>query len=179
MSEVRKVILKYVFADLRPRMCMFRSVQEISEFMSERAIITPLNEDAESLNDEILRSIPFQLLRSVSIDAVSEDTPDSVPAEILHGINPPGFPPHILGIKKPSCVTLLRNLNLAEGLSNGTRLLVMEARPRTGASNFPIVLTAENGLACTIACGRGVVSSQVCLESEARGIHLLIDGAPW
>lgn len=91
-------------------MCMYRSVTEIGKFLGECAIIAPLNKGTKSLNADILISIPFQKLDNISIDAVSKDMPKSVPAEILNAINPPGFPPHVLSMKKYSWVILLRNL---------------------------------------------------------------------
>ena len=42
----------------------------------------------------------------------------------MHQINESGLPPHELKLKKNCPVILLRNINPAKGLCNGTRLLV-------------------------------------------------------
>ena len=43
------------------------------------------------------------------------------PPEFLHSLNDSGLPPHELKLKKNCPVILLRNLNPAAGLCNGTR----------------------------------------------------------
>lgn len=43
---------------------------------------------------------------------------------VYHSITPSGMPPHELRLKKGCLVILLRNLNVTEGLCNGTRLRV-------------------------------------------------------
>ena len=41
---------------------------------------------------------------------------------MLHAINPPGIPPHELILKPGVPLMLLRNINVADGLCNGTKL---------------------------------------------------------
>lgn len=48
--------------------------------------------------------------------------------ENLHELNPNSLPPHELKLRQYSVVMLIRNLNIEEGLCNGTRLLVLEMR---------------------------------------------------
>ncbi len=44
--------------------------------------------------------------------------------EFLKTINPSGMPPHRLELKINSIVILIRNINRAQGLCNGTRLII-------------------------------------------------------
>jgi len=62
------------------------------------------------------------------------------PAEFLHSCNPPGFAPHQLRLKVGIPIILLRNISPAQGLANGTRLVVthlsrsiIQARILTGS----------------------------------------------
>ena len=51
-----------------------------------------------------------------------------VPAEYLNSIDVPELPPRELRLKRGMPVMLLRNVDPARGLCNGTRLLVQEVR---------------------------------------------------
>ena len=50
----------------------------------------------------------------------------SISVEGLNNYNPPGLPLHSLRIKRGHIIMLLRNLNVMEGLCNGTRLSVTD-----------------------------------------------------
>jgi ATP-dependent DNA helicase PIF1 len=52
------------------------------------------------------------------------------PSEFLNTLDPQGLPPHILKLKVGMPIIMLRNLNPRLGLMNGTRLIVLEMRPR-------------------------------------------------
>ena len=49
-------------------------------------------------------------------------------AMLLNSINPTGIPKHELTLKKNAIIMVLRNLDKAEGIVNGTRLKVREMR---------------------------------------------------
>ena len=66
-----------------------------------------------------------------SIDTVECDTDEHItnyPTEFLNNLTPTGFPPHALSLKEGAIIMLLRNLNIDEGLCNGTRLIVIQMR---------------------------------------------------
>jgi ATP-dependent DNA helicase PIF1 len=69
------------------------------------------------------------------------------PIEFLNSIDGNNFPQHKLLLKKGVPIMLLRNLNQAEGLCNGTRLIItalgdmiLEAQIITGTHTGKIVL---------------------------------------
>lgn len=46
--------------------------------------------------------------------------------EFLNVLTPSGMPPHKLDIKVGSIAMLLRNINMKQGLCNGTRLIIRQ-----------------------------------------------------
>lgn len=93
-------------------------------WLQERAILTPTNDSANTINLSLLEKLPSSVVRYESVDSVVE-AEDAVhyPVEFLHTLNPPGIPPHILSLKNGAPIMLLRNLNPPK-LCNGTRLQV-------------------------------------------------------
>ncbi|KHJ95331.1 hypothetical protein OESDEN_04725 [Oesophagostomum dentatum] len=110
--------------------------------LSEVVILTPKNQDSLKINNRILESMPGDDIVYKSIDTiVVEDPKDmlNLPTEFLNKMTPSELPPHELHIKKGCIVMLLKNLDMKEGLCNGTRLTVVETAPRV--------------LGCRFACG--------------------------
>ena len=122
---------------------------------AKTAILAPTNRQVADINNEILSRLEVQPNDEKvypSFDEVSRDGALHVDfiGEVLHVENPPGFPPHKLHLKKGAVVMLLRNLNIAEGLTNGTRLIVDELGTRLikckrihcppGVDNFPVFI---------------------------------------
>jgi len=113
-----------------------------------RAVLAPRNVQVDEANDIAIRLFPGTAITRYSRDSLDPEYADtSCPLEVLNSINPPDFPPHRLVLKEQMPVMLLRNLNLGAGLSNGTRLKVIDARqhvikteiltgPRTGEIAF-------------------------------------------
>ena len=100
-------------------------------YLTQRTIMTPLNTTVELLNEKIMSMLPGEEVRVDSADSVIQDEDAFlVPVEFLNGLNPSGFPPHTLRLKIGAPVMLLRNLDSANGLSNGTRMIVHKITPR-------------------------------------------------
>ncbi|KAL6225029.1 hypothetical protein ACLB2K_003881 [Fragaria x ananassa] len=93
-----------------------------SQYMVERAIITPKNDDVDTLNERIIQQFPGPERILYSFDSVDEDTRNMYQQEFLNSISPSGMPPHQLIIKKGAPIMLLRNIDPKLGLCNGTRL---------------------------------------------------------
>jgi ATP-dependent DNA helicase PIF1 len=101
-----------------------------NNFFEDEAILAPTLEVVQQVNDCVLSSIPGQ-----SKDYLSCDTPcksdeehsaqsEWFTSEFLNDIQCSGIPNHQLTLKVGVPVMLLRNIDQASGLCNGTRLQV-------------------------------------------------------
>ena len=97
-----------------------------SQWMSDRAILAPLNSAVDEINESVIAPFPSEEHRLLSADSVEQNDSDTsaIPVEYLNQLNSAGLPPHILQLKHSMPVILLHNLNQAGGLCNGTRLIV-------------------------------------------------------
>ena len=96
------------------------------ELFRDRAILTPKNEDALKINDDIMHRFKGEFHTYLSIDTLDtndEEERQNYPTEFLNTLNLSGMPPHELKLKGV-VVMLLRNLNSNKGLCNGTRMTV-------------------------------------------------------
>ncbi|XP_074305504.1 uncharacterized protein LOC141640719 [Silene latifolia] len=109
---------------------VFPEIQEQNfsiDIFTERAILTPRNNDVDSINRMLIDKFPgqshiYHIYKS--FDSVIDDNSNVYPAEFLNSLCPPGMTtPHELVVKENSPVILLRNLDPAAGLCNGTRLI--------------------------------------------------------
>lgn len=66
----------------------------------------------------------------LSADSVTDREYDYIQPEVLHTLNPSGFPLHILELKNGTPLMLLRNLDPIHGLYNGTRLRLLRSTRR-------------------------------------------------
>jgi ATP-dependent DNA helicase PIF1 len=133
-----------------------------SEYFKVRAILSPRNVCIDDLNTKILGRFPGEERVFLSADKALDDSGkniDSLPMEYLNGITVAGFPLHKTTLKVGAPVLLLRNLDPASGLCNGTRLLitrlggrVIEGRILTGSRTGDVVfipriaLTSESNV---------------------------------
>ncbi|XP_044597781.1 uncharacterized protein LOC123274285, partial [Cotesia glomerata] len=99
------------------------------DWLCERAILAPKNDDVNKINDRIQLKIPGTFTEYKSIDTVTEEN-DAInyPVEFLNSLEPPGMPSHKLTLKIGSPILLLRNLNTPK-LCNGTRLSIKKLMP--------------------------------------------------
>jgi hypothetical protein len=72
--------------------------------------------------------MPGESMHRYSVDTAkdTDEYPDMLPAEILHGLHPPGMPPHDLHLKPGGIYMLLRNMNIKLGLCNGSRFVLLD-----------------------------------------------------
>lgn len=95
------------------------------DWLCERAILTPKNDRAATINDHLLKSFDSPEMEYLSVDSVLQtDQAVNYPVEFLNSLNPPGFPPHKLILKIGTPIMLLRNFRPPK-LCNGTRLRVL------------------------------------------------------
>ncbi|KAL6196845.1 hypothetical protein ACLB2K_032458 [Fragaria x ananassa] len=94
-----------------------------ARYMVDRALITPLNDDVDMLNEKIIRMFPGEEITVYSFDSVEDDIRNLYQPEFLNSINAGGLPPHKLTLRTGAPIMLLRNIDPKLGLCNGTRLL--------------------------------------------------------
>ncbi|CAK0903273.1 unnamed protein product [Prorocentrum cordatum] len=104
------------------------------QYFCDRAILTPKNATADSVNVAILReAFPDTTVTYYSVDDVDAASPaerDLWPTDFLNSLTPSGLPPHELALAPGALVMLLRNLDADAGLVNGVRAIVVRAQPR-------------------------------------------------
>ena len=94
-------------------------------FISHQAILTPLNDNVDKLN-EVIMAVSWR--RYLSADSVAdEDMANTYPTDFLNSVTLSGMPPHVMTLKVGAPVMLLHNLRAGPGygLLNGTRMIVL------------------------------------------------------
>jgi hypothetical protein len=70
------------------------------DWLCERAILAPKNENVNRINNKIQLKIPGAVTEYKSIDTVIEERQAvNYPGEFLNSLEPPGMPPHILKLE--------------------------------------------------------------------------------
>ncbi|XP_076958701.1 uncharacterized protein LOC143634544 [Bidens hawaiensis] len=105
--------------------------------LEEWALLAPLNDVVQEINDRMLAYFPGQEIEYLSLDStdevesVSEDfDPTLYSPDFLNGIKMSGMPNHRLLLKVGVPIMLLRNISQKKGLCNGTRLQVVSLGKR-------------------------------------------------
>ncbi|XP_048623666.1 uncharacterized protein LOC125592504 [Brassica napus] len=104
------------------------------DLYTHRAILTPTNDEKDKINDYMLSQLPGEekvYLSSDSIIPSDVDIEENVvyPAEFLNSVKVAGLPRHCLKLKVGAPIMCLRNMDVADGLCNGTRLIVTQLLP--------------------------------------------------
>lgn len=102
----------------------------ISRYFADRCLITPLNNTAEEVNQIMNEKIGGDFMLSTSMDFVEEEEGEPLAEEFLNSIELPGFSRHQLMIRRGVPMMVIRNLNLAQGVCNGTRVVVTDFSDR-------------------------------------------------
>ena len=117
-----------------------------------RRILTATNKAAQVVNDAIYNALPpvdergheqvgigadgqpeWSRHRS-EVVSISRDTSpeygEMAPEEMLHTLTPSGLPPHVLRLRVGHPVMLLRNMDVANGRTNGKVFTVVKVRDK-------------------------------------------------
>ena len=86
-----------------------------------------MNRDVDFINDVVLTRCPGDLEAYASADVVGEEHALAIPSEYLNTLSGAARPPHLLRLKPGVPLMLLRNIDPAGGLCNGTRLIFTKA----------------------------------------------------
>ncbi|XP_076900484.1 uncharacterized protein LOC143554659 [Bidens hawaiensis] len=106
-------------------------------YFQERAILAPLNEVVQDINDRFLTFLPGEEVEYLSSDSI--DNSETVgpgfdqalhSPDFLNGLKLSGMPNHKLVVKVGVPVMLLRNIDQKNGLCNGTRLQIIQCGRR-------------------------------------------------
>ncbi|CAN0904888.1 ATP-dependent DNA helicase PIF1 [Linum grandiflorum] len=103
---------------------------DFRQTLPTRAIVAPTNADVTKINDYILSQLPGEHRIYLSSDTLTTNGSNQAaleleyPTEFLNSLSFNGMPEHQLKFKQYTIVMLLRNLNPAAGLCNGTRILL-------------------------------------------------------
>ncbi|KAL1355887.1 uncharacterized protein [Arachis hypogaea] len=101
-------------------------------FFQDRAILAPTVENVEEINNYIVDLLPGKEKSYLSADSIcgsdaySDVDVDWITVEFLNQIRCSGLPNHLLKLKIGVPIILLRNIDPAGGLCNGTRLVVRD-----------------------------------------------------
>ncbi|XP_043481254.1 ATP-dependent DNA helicase PIF1-like [Leptopilina heterotoma] len=92
-------------------------------------ILSLTNSEVLDMNERILLKLEGKEVVYYSNDShVDDDDPKDINnivlIEFLNSLTPDGLPPYKLSLKEGCIIMLLRNMNLVQGLCNGTRLVV-------------------------------------------------------
>ncbi|GJX85288.1 uncharacterized protein Tco_0336062 [Tanacetum coccineum] len=110
----------------------FTSRQTDDEYLKEREILIPRNDDAEAINEFMFKQLSGEPVAHYSADEICKASTDNIdqhqlyPIEFLNSFNFPDMSPHALCLKKELPIMLIRNVNLSQGLCNGTRLIITD-----------------------------------------------------
>ena len=116
--------MEALFEEVYPRLAMQGAHQDWTYFQN-RAILTTRNDTVADINDRILARMTGETKIYEGVDSLdTKEEEAAVPIEFLRSQNPSSLPPSKLKLKIGAPIMLLRNLFPAEGLCNGTRLVV-------------------------------------------------------
>ncbi|CAN1777185.1 ATP-dependent DNA helicase PIF1 [Linum perenne] len=99
-------------------------------YFSKRAILAPFHEIVSSVNDYMQNKFPGEQACYYSSNSIQTDDIEATdleaefPPEFLNSLKLGNFPDHELKLKVGVPVILLRNIDQATGLYNGTRMIV-------------------------------------------------------
>ena len=102
-------------------------------YFLEHAILAPRNEDVHQTNQKILDKMQGPEIVCDSADSLEnegEGVRDDIPEDFLRSLEPSSLPLSQLKMKIGCPLMLLRNLDPAKGLCNGTRMILLQAYPR-------------------------------------------------
>uniref|UniRef100_A0A7N0TYR9 ATP-dependent DNA helicase n=1 Tax=Kalanchoe fedtschenkoi TaxID=63787 RepID=A0A7N0TYR9_KALFE len=121
-------------------------------YFSHRAILAARNDNVAEINTDVLNKIPREVYEFLSAD------------KFLNRLDVNGWPPHKLLLKVGTPIMLLRNLDPANGLCNGTCLIVRRCSARV--IEVEVLVGDHAGHVCFIP--------RIALISEQSGLSFAV-----
>jgi ATP-dependent DNA helicase PIF1 len=135
--------------------------QVTNEYLRERAILAPRNKEVSLINVMVLSYLPGAQVDFLSADFAKDmEVANTYPFEFLNILEVSGMPSHKLSFKIGAPVILLRNLDPAAGLCNGTRLIIRRFTMRVVEAE--IITCKGAGNVAFISCIK-FISDNSCL----------------
>jgi ATP-dependent DNA helicase PIF1 len=115
----------------RPHLSTNRIAESLTNpaFFNGRAIMTPTNDAVIRINDDLLERLPGEALTFYADDSgdINDGGHEEMTREVMATMNCGTLPLSILRLKIGAPVMLLRNMDPANGLCNGTRMTLLRA----------------------------------------------------
>ncbi|RCV30475.1 hypothetical protein SETIT_6G097900v2, partial [Setaria italica] len=89
-------------------------------YITSRAILSTRNDCVDRINLKMIERFQGEEMVYHSFDTIEDDPHNYYPPEFLNTLTPNGLPPHMLKLKINCPIILLRNIDPANGLCNGT-----------------------------------------------------------
>ena len=110
-------LIDYIFMNLNENLLN-------RNYITLRVILSTRNDGVDMINMKMIDNFQGEEIVYHSFDSAVDDPHNYYPSEFLNTLTPSGLPPHVLKLKIGCPIILLRNIDLANGLCNGTRLVV-------------------------------------------------------
>ncbi|XP_072146600.1 uncharacterized protein [Setaria viridis] len=106
--------------------CIFPNLNAnmTKDYITSRAILSTRNDWVDNINMKMIGMFQGGKMVYHSFNSAIDDLHNYYPSEFLNTLTPNGLPPHLLKLKIGCPITLLRNIDPANGLCNGTRLVI-------------------------------------------------------
>ncbi|AQK61278.1 hypothetical protein ZEAMMB73_Zm00001d054100 [Zea mays] len=93
-----------------------------TSYITSRAILSTRNDWVDMINMRMIDRFQGEQMMYHSFDTAVDDPNNYYPSEFLNTLTPNGLPPHVLKLKVGCPIMLLRNIDPANGLCNGTSI---------------------------------------------------------
>ncbi|KAE8739271.1 hypothetical protein FOCC_FOCC015231 [Frankliniella occidentalis] len=96
-----------------------------------RAILCAHNINVREVNNAVMAQLPGETHQLVSVDFVEQEMEGlDLDLETLHLAEGKGVPNHVINLKVGAVCLIMRNLNMAEKLVNGSKVIIERISPR-------------------------------------------------
>ncbi|XP_050527808.1 uncharacterized protein LOC126897905 [Daktulosphaira vitifoliae] len=136
---------------------------------AKHIVLCVTNDECKNINDQVLHSrvTGSQRVYTATDTVVADDDDEAAnfPVEFLNTLEVDNLPPYRLTLKVGAIVMLLKNLDTARRLCNGTRLVITELRQHNFKAKLLTDLDAEEivvPIVQTRTSGDGDIPRRMC-----------------